>query len=63
MISSLFGFVQYFDHDAEFALEATQLLARHFGAAYARCLHNYGLELQLGLAELPEGADFVTHMH
>ena len=32
MISSLFGFVQYFDHDAEFALEAIQLLARFLGS-------------------------------
>ena len=44
------------------ALEATQLLARHFGAADAKRLHNYALELQLGFAELPEGDDLATHL-
>ena len=39
---------------AQVALEATKLLARHFGSADANRLHNYALELQLGLAELPE---------
>ena len=47
---------------AQVALEATQLLARHFGAADARRLHNYGLELQLGIAEIPEGVALVTHL-
>jgi hypothetical protein len=44
------------------ALEATQLLARHFGAADAQRLHNYALELQLGLAEMPEGGDLAKHL-
>jgi hypothetical protein len=43
-------------------LEATQLLPRYFGAVDANCLYHYSFELQLGLAELPEGADFVTHL-
>jgi hypothetical protein len=47
---------------AQVALEATQLLARHFGSADAKRLHNYALELQLGLAEVPEGVDFLTHL-
>ena len=45
------------------ALEATQLLARHFGAADATRLHNYCLELQLGIAERPEGVNLVNHMY
>jgi glycosyltransferase involved in cell wall biosynthesis len=45
------------------ALEATQLLAGHFGAADAQRLHNYALELQLGIAEKPEGVDLATHLH
>ena len=44
------------------ALDPTQLLARHFGAADSKRLHNYVLELQLGIAEMPEGVDFVTHL-
>lgn len=47
---------------AQVALEATQLLARHFGAEDATRLHNYALELQLGLAERPEGVDLATHL-
>ena len=47
---------------AQVALEATQLLARHFGSADAKRLHNYALELQLGLAERPEGDDLATHL-
>lgn len=47
---------------AQVALEATQLLARHFGAADAKRLHNYALELQLGIAQMPEGVDLVTHL-
>ncbi len=47
---------------AQVALEATQLLARHFGAADAKRLHNYALELQLGLAEMPEGVEMASHL-
>ena len=43
------------------ALDATQLLARHFGADATR-LHNYALELQLGIAELPAGQTFSSHL-
>jgi len=38
---------------AQVALEATSLLARHFGAASANRLHSYAQEVQLGLAQLP----------
>ncbi|MDC3048700.1 glycosyltransferase [Synechococcus sp. AH-736-A19] len=48
---------------AEIALEATRLLARHFGIADTQRLHNYALELQLGLAEKPEGVELATHLH
>ena len=44
------------------ALEATQLLARHFGDADNKRLHNYALELQFGIAELPKGYDLATHL-
>ena len=44
------------------ALEATALLARHFGAASAMRLHSYALELQLGLAALPAGVSLVDHL-
>ena len=37
------------------ALEATELIARHFGSAPATRLNNLGLELQLGLAETKPG--------
>ena len=37
------------------ALEAIALIARHFGTAPATRLHNYALELQLGIAALPAG--------
>ena len=47
---------------AQVALEATQLRARHFGAAEAKRLHNYALELQLGIAEMPEGVEMATHL-
>ena len=47
---------------AQVALEATQLLARHFGAADATRLHNYGLELQLGIAGLPAGQGLTNHL-
>lgn len=45
------------------ALEATALLARHFGSAPVRRLHNYALELQLGLASLPTGESRRDHLH
>ena len=47
---------------AQVALEATQLLARHFGEADGKCLHNYALELQLGIAEMPQHVDLVSHL-
>ena len=47
---------------AQVALEATQLQARHFGAAEATRLHNYALELQLGLAEMPDGVGLEDHL-
>ena len=47
---------------AKVALEATELLSRTFGAADATWLHNYALELQLGLAELPPGQSLTEHL-
>jgi glycosyltransferase involved in cell wall biosynthesis len=47
---------------ARVALEATQLLARHFGVADHLGLHYYGLELQLGMAELPPGETLQAHL-
>lgn len=44
------------------ALEATALLARHFGSVPPTRLHAYGLELQLGLAELPAGCSLAGHL-
>jgi len=44
------------------ALLATALIARQFGAAPATPLHNLGLELQLGLAELPAGQNISQHL-
>jgi len=44
------------------ALEAIALIARHFGAAPATRLHNYALELQLGIAALPAGVDVQEHL-
>jgi glycosyltransferase involved in cell wall biosynthesis len=37
------------------ALEATELIARYFGSAPVTRLHNFGLELQLGLAKTKPG--------
>jgi hypothetical protein len=47
---------------AHVALEATELLARHFGAAQATRLHSYGLELQMGLAHPPPGMSIQEHL-
>ena len=47
---------------SQVALEATALLARQFGAASATRLHNYALELQLGIAALPEGTNVQAHL-
>lgn len=44
------------------ALEATALIARQFGIAPATRLHNYGLELQLGIANLPAGVSLQEHL-
>jgi hypothetical protein len=46
----------------QLALEATAMLAGQFGAAPASCLHNYALELQLGLAGLPNGVGAQEHL-
>lgn len=47
---------------AQVAMEATELLGRHFGAADATRLHHYGIELQLGLAQLPHGVGLERHL-
>jgi len=47
---------------AQVALEATELLSRYFGPADSKHLHNYALELQSGLAQIPEGACLSTHL-
>ncbi|TVS05304.1 MAG: glycosyltransferase [Cyanobium sp. PLM2.Bin73] len=44
------------------AIEATRLLARHFGPAPADRLNGYGLELQRGLAATPPGIGFREHL-
>jgi hypothetical protein len=44
------------------ALEATRLLARHFGPAPADRLHCYGLELLQGIATLPPGVPLAEHL-
>ena len=44
------------------AIEATQLLARHFCGADAKRLNNYALELQLAIAEMPEGVEMASHL-
>ena len=44
------------------ALEATQLLARHFGPAPADRLHGYCFELQRGIAALPAGVTWTEHL-
>jgi glycosyltransferase involved in cell wall biosynthesis len=49
-------------HRAEVALEATELLARHFGSADAVRLHGYALELQEGIAILPTGQTVQDHL-
>lgn len=47
---------------AQVALEATALLAHHFGTAPPTRLHAYALELQLGIAELPVGCSLAGHL-
>jgi hypothetical protein len=47
---------------AQVALEATELLARQFGLASPLRLHGYALELQLGLAQLPDGVTQAEHL-
>lgn len=44
------------------ALEATALLARHFGVAARDRLHCYALELQLGIAKLPSDCLLPDHL-
>ena len=44
------------------ALEATALLARHFGVAARDRLHCYALELQLGIAKLPNDCLLPDHL-
>jgi len=45
------------------ALEATELIARHFGSAPATRLHNLGVELQLGLADTKPGQSHTQLLH
>ena len=47
---------------SQVALEATALIARQFGVAPATRLHNLGLELQLGIAPLPDGVNSQDHL-
>jgi len=47
---------------AQVALEATALLARHFGKAPPTRLHCYALELQLGIAKLPGDWPLQDHL-
>jgi hypothetical protein len=44
------------------ALEASALIAREFGASPVTRLHNYALELQLGIAALPAGVGVQEHL-
>jgi|688.fasta_scaffold15692_4 hypothetical protein len=44
------------------ALEASALLARHFGTVFPTRLHAYALELQLGVARLPAGCSLPHHL-
>lgn len=48
---------------AAVAMEATELLARHFGSADLVRLHGYALELQQGVAALPVGQDLKSHLN
>ena len=47
---------------AQMALEATELLGRYLGAADGTRLHNYALELDLGITELPPGQCLAEHL-
>jgi len=47
---------------AQVAIEATRLLARHFGPAPADRLHGYGFELLRGIAALPAGVELGNHL-
>jgi len=47
---------------AQVALEATALLARHFGTAPPSRLHAYALELQLGVAQGPADCSLTEHL-
>jgi len=47
---------------AAVALEATALLARHFGPGPTARLHSYAIELQLGIAQLPPDVSFTDHL-
>ena len=47
---------------SQMEVEATKLLARHFGVADAKRLHKYASELQLGIAEIPPGVKLDTHL-
>jgi len=44
------------------ALEATRLLSQYLGSAPASRLHNYALELQLGIARLPPEQPVLDHL-
>lgn len=47
---------------SQVALEATVLLARHFGPGPASRLRGYAHELQLGIAQLPPHTDLAHHL-
>lgn len=47
---------------AQVALEATELLARHFNDATTSRLEGYALELQMGIAKLPPGISMEDHL-
>ena len=48
---------------AQATLEALQLEVRYFGASEGIRLHNYALELQLGLAQKPQGVGLLAHVN
>ena len=48
---------------SQVAMEATEVIARHFGSAPTTRLHNLGLELQLGLAETKNGQTHAELLH
>ena len=47
---------------SKLALEATALIAGQFGAAPATCLYNYALELEQGIAVIPNSVGVQDHL-